>query len=274
MNLSKEETFMKKTRHCLLSRKHPAWLLAALAQLCLVLPAHAQASAWTPSRNVELVVGSGVGGPLDLGARTIQKIWHDSKMVEVSTTVVNKPGAGGLLGFIHLNQHTGDGHHLAITSPTLISNHIVGASPVGYMHLTPVAVLFNEYVSMGVRTDSGMKTVKEMIATLKSAPESISISIAAALGNHNHIGIAMATRQAGGDVRKLKIVVNKSSGESATVLLGGHVDMATATVSNFIPHLKTGKLRILAVAAPKRLDGELSSIPTFTENGHNVIVGG
>lgn len=253
-------------------RRH---LLAPFALLALgaSLNCAAQPANWAPQRNVDLVVGAGTGGPLDITARTVQRIWREHKIVDANTTVINRPGGGGLLGFKYLNDHAGDGHYLGVTSTTLLTNDIRRTSDFRYTDLTPVAVLFSEYVAFGVRADGGISTVDDLVKTLRSAPSSISISIASALGNHNHIGAAALTRRAGGDLRSLKIVVNKSSGESVTVLLGGHVDVAAATASNFVGQMQAGKVKVLAVAAPSRLGGALAQVPTFKELGHDVVVG-
>lgn len=228
---------------------------------------------WAPQRNVELVVGAGAGGPLDTAARTVQRIWRDSRIVDANTTTVNRPGGGGLLGFKYLNDHPGDGHYLGVTSTTLLTNDIRRTSDFRYTDVTPVAVLFSEYVALGVRADGGIGTADDLVKTLRSAPGSISISIASALGNHNHIGAAALARKAGGDLRSLKIVVNKSSGESVSVLLGGHVEVAAATPSNFVSQMQAGKIKVLGIAAPARLGGALAQVPTFKELGHDVVVG-
>ncbi len=247
--------------------------LAAASLLGAAAPCVAQTAGWAPQRTVELVVGAGAGGPLDVTARTVQRIWRDHKIVDANTSVINRPGGGGLLGFKYLGDRAGDGHYLGITSTTLLTNDIRRTSEFRYTDLTPVAVLFSEYVAFGVRADGGAGTADDLVKTLRSAPSSISISIASALGNHNHIGAAALTRKAGGNLRSLKIVVNKSSGESITVLLGGHVDVAAATASNFLGQMQAGKIRVLAVAAPSRLGGELAQVPTFKELGHDVVVG-
>ncbi len=247
-------------------------LVSALTVLALAVPAAAQAP-WKPSRNVELVVGAGAGGPLDIAARTIERIFRDRKIVEMPAIVVNKPGAGGVLGFNHLNQHPGDGHFLAVTSTTLLTNHIVGTATITHSDLTPVALLFNEYVAFAVRADSPIKTARALAERLKADPGSVSISIASALGNHNHMGAALLAKSVDADVRKLRIVVNKSSGESVTVLLGGHVQAAAATTSNFVAQVQAGTLRVLGIAAPARIPGEFANVPTLREQGLNVVMG-
>jgi len=91
--------------------------------------------------------------------------------------------------------------------------------------------------------------------------------VGTALGNATHTSFALAMRAAGVDIRKMRTVVFNSGGESMTALLGGHIDAAAAAPSAMLPQLKTGKLRMLAIGAPKRLEGELANVPTWRELG-------
>jgi putative tricarboxylic transport membrane protein len=67
-------------------------------------------------------------------------------------------------------------------------------------------------------------------------------------------------------------VVFGSGGESTTALLGGHVGLVVTPAATPLPQLQTGALRMLAVASPKRLDGPLSGVPTWQEQGHDIVV--
>jgi putative tricarboxylic transport membrane protein len=73
-------------------------------------------------------------------------------------------------------------------------------------------------------------------------------------------------------VKKLKVVVFGSGGESMTALLGGHVALVVTPSANAIPHLKSGKMRVLAIASPARLEGALAVVPTWKEQGEDIIV--
>ena len=66
-------------------------------------------------RNVEIIVGVSPGGGIDRTARTIQKIMQDMRLLEVTASVVNKPGGGSTIAQAYLNQHTGDAHYFEIT---------------------------------------------------------------------------------------------------------------------------------------------------------------
>ena len=215
------------------------------------------------------MVASGPGGGMDRTARTIQLIVRDKKIADIPLNVVNRAGGGGTIGWAYLNQHPRDGHYLAIGSPALLTNHITGRSALSYTDFTPLAVLGIEYVSATVRSDSPIRSGKDLIERLRKDPASLSVAIGTALGNATHISFALAMKSAGVDIRKLKTVVFNSGGDSMTALLGGHIDVAAAAPSSLLPHVQAGKLRILAIGAPQRGAGELANVPTWKELGIN-----
>jgi len=238
-------------------------------------PGHgaAQSQTWSPEKNVEIIVGAGAGAAADATARAIQRIMQAKKLIPVASSVVNKPGGGYALSWVYLNNHARDAHYLAITTLALLTNAITGVNPLTYTDVTPLAQLFTDYVVIAVRADSPIKTGKDLVEKLKANPASASIALAAALGNQNHIGIALALKAGGVDIKKLKIVVFDSSNNSIVALLGGHVDVVAATGLNVAPHLQTAKLRAIAISSPHRLDGALAQIPTWKEQSLNAVFG-
>ena len=255
---------MSKTTCCRL-------LTAAVILLGLALNCAAQ-PAWKPSRNVELIVGVGPGGGVDRTARTLQKVLQDRRMLEVSSTVVNKPGAGSTLAQLYLNQHAGDAHYLEISATTLLTNQITGKTANAWSDFTPLAMLSDEFIGFAVKADSPLKTGRDLAALLKQDASALAVGIASSAGNTNHIALALLAKRAGGDVRKLKVVVFGSGGESTTALLGGHVGLVVTPAATALPQMQTGALRMLAVAAPKRLEGPLMAVPTWKEQGYDVVV--
>lgn len=180
----------------------------------------AQTPAWKPEKKVELVVPSGPGGT-DRTARVIQKILQSSQFVEPPTVVVNKPGGGGTIGWSYVNQHAGDPHYLAMTQPALLTNGITGSSTIDHTKFTPIAQLANEYLGFAVKPDSPIKDSKDLLERVKQDPASIVFGVSNALGAPNHLALALVMKAAGIDVRKLKVVVFASGGESMTALLEG-----------------------------------------------------
>ena len=241
--------------------------LAMVALLAAVAPVMAQE--WKPERNVEVIVPSGPGGGTDKTGRTVQSLLQNLKLVDKST-VVNRPGAGGRLGLLYLNQHAGDGHFVSVSTVPLLTNYITGASDVTYTDVTPLAQLFSEYILFAVRADSPVKTGKDLAERLKRDPQSLSIGVTAA-GGTSHMVAGLVLSKIGGDARRMKTVVFKAGGEVITALLGGHVDVVPAPVANLLPHIKSGKLRALAISSSQRLSGDLAQVPTWRELGVDAV---
>ncbi|MBI3917165.1 MAG: tripartite tricarboxylate transporter substrate binding protein [Betaproteobacteria bacterium] len=232
----------------------------------------AQPAAWTPEKAVELIAPSGPGGGTDRTARLILKIWQDKRFLEVPAGVVNKPGGGGAVSLAYLKQHTADPHFLQVAPALLLTNHISGRSPHHYTDFTPLALLNSEYVGFAVKADSPIKTIHDLSARLRQDASAVSIAVGTSLGGANHIAAALVARAGGGDMKKLKTVVFKSSAESMVAVLGGHVDVVASSASLILPHFKSGAVRILAMSAPKRVSGVLATVPTLKEQQIDAVV--
>ena len=234
-----------------------------------ISPAYAQ---WRPERNVELVIGTGAGGVFDRTARTVQRIWKDSNIVEVPTIVLNKPGAGQSLALAYLNQQAGNAHYLSVASGILLSNFLTGKTTYAYTDFTPVAMLFNEATVFAVKPDGPFRSGRDLLERLRKDPYGPSFAVGSTLGSSTHIAAALAVKSTGADVKRMKAVVFNSSGDSVTALLGGHVDVVPVAAALVLPHVQSGKLRLIAVASAQRLGGALADIPTWKEQGVDAVV--
>ena len=231
----------------------------------------AHSATWQPERPVELVVGTAAGGGSDSTARLIQRLFQDRKLIDRPSTVSNKPSGGGAVAVAYLVQNAGSAHHLLVVSPTLLTNNILGKTAVNHTHLTPLAQIGTEYVTFAVPASSPFKTGKDLAARLRADAASVSFAMANALGNHNHSAIAQLAGAAGSDVKKLRVAVFNSSSEVASTVMGGHVDVMVSPGAATIPHMQSGKLRLLAVASAQRQSGALAAVPTWIEQGVKVV---
>jgi putative tricarboxylic transport membrane protein len=238
-----------------------------LAVLALVLPTAVTAASWAPDQPVEIVVGTSAGSGSDTTARWMQRWLREKKLVTVPVNVLNKPGGGGTIAATYMNQHPGNGHYLLVTSPSLLTNAITGRSAIRYSDMTPLAQVGAESVVFTVRADSPLKTAQDLAARLKADPASLSFSIGIAIGSHNHIAVSEVAKALGADIRKLKVVAFSGSADGVTALLGGHIDVSASPASAVLAHVKSGRLRTLAVSSERRLSGDLASVPTWTELG-------
>lgn len=245
-------------------------IAAAVASMHSTGICFAQGVGWKPTAPVEFIAVAAAGGTTDITFRVMQKIVTESKLVPVPVNVVNKPGGGSAVAFTYLNQHTGNGHYLSLSTPNLMTNEITGLHPITHTHVTPVVQLYGEYVTFVVRADSPIRNGRDMIDRLQKDPGALSISLATGRGGANHIAAALVAKAGGVDPRKLKIVVFDAAGKVVTALLGGHVDVIAASAASVVSQLQSGAVRVIAVTAPQRMEGLFASAPTWKEQGINV----
>ncbi len=241
--------------------------LLAITLPCLSASGYTQP--WSPQKNVEIVVPSAPGGTNDKLARQIERTVVTGK----SLTVVHKSGAGGQLAYTYLGPQAGDGHYLLIAAPTLLTAHITGMSKLNYTDFTPVASIFNDHMVFAVNASAAIKTGKEFGAKMRADAQSMAFGFTSALGNHHHIAAGLFMKSIGANVRELKPVVFKGSAEALTALLGNHIEWVSTGAANALPHAVTGKLRIVGISAAQRLPGAMASVPTWKEQGLDLVYG-
>ena len=244
---------------------------AALALAGAAALSHSQQPSWKPERTVEIVVPAGTGGSIDGTARLIHRVITFNRIVEAPAVVVNKPGGGGNIATSYLDQHAGDGHYLLTSTMSIMTNHIIGRSNRSHNDYTPLATLFSEYMTLVVKPDSPLKTAADIQEQLRKDPQSLSIAIGVAVGATNHLTVAMLAKAMGVDARKLKMVVTHTNSQAVTSVMGGHIDIASLSAGAAINAAQQGQLRIIGVTSEKRGDGPLASVPTWKEQGVDVV---
>lgn len=252
-------TFMRQSSRilgfvCLVSQ----WTLTGIAG--------AQSQSWLPSRAVEIVSSTGVGGEQDRVARLIQAIVQNNRLLAWPLVVVNKPGGNGALSVAYLNRSVADGHSLLIASGLILSSQIMGQTGINLTDITPIAQLFQEYAVLVVRSQSPIKNARDFIDRLKAAPDSVSIGVTV-LGTAHHVSIARAAKAAGVNPKSLKMVTFKSGMDALIATMGGHIDASVSSPANILSALESGAIRAIAISAPQRVAGPLAKVPTWKELG-------
>ena len=249
------------------ARRAASLVLAALVALCSV----ASAQAWKPTRPAAFIVGAAPGGSIDLTARLIQNIWSETRIVGTPVIVINKPGAGNGIAWEYLNERGADGHAIAIGTTNLVSNPVIGLHRIGWRDVTPLAMLFDDYMVLAVKSDSPLRSMRDVADRLRKDPAALSIAFAPGLGAGSHTAAAVAVKATGARVGDARFVVYKSAGEALASMLGGEIDIVSATSANIPPFLQSGRVRVLAVTAPQRLGGALAQVPTLKEQGFDAV---
>lgn len=243
-------------------------ILAAIVSTLALAAAGPAAAQGAFTKPIELIAPATPGGGWDTTARVLAKALQDEKIIAQPITVVNKPGGSGVVGWNYMNTHPGDGHFVAMSSTVIHANRLLGRTTMSVADVTPLAMLTTEWHAVVVGEKSPIKTGKDLMAKLKQDPTSLSIGIGIGVGNDDYMSFMKAAKAAGVDVTKLKRVVIFPSGKELMVaVLGGHVDVISTGLSEIVEQHRAGKARIVAISAPKRLEGEDKDLPTWNEQG-------
>lgn len=230
--------------------------------------AAAQTAGWQPTQTINYGIGVAAGGSVDLYARGIKNALETLKLVNGQTVLnENRPGAGGLIALQQLQRNRGNAHHLGTFHTGAIAGQVTGILKADMREFVPVAMLVEETTLVAVRADSPLKTAGDLVAALKRAPTSIKIAVAPLKGLNTHLAIAKPLKVTGVDITQLTVVPFRSSADSMGALLGGHVDVVSATGPTVVPMALAGKVRMIASAAPVRGTGPLAPVPTWREQG-------
>jgi putative tricarboxylic transport membrane protein len=188
-------------------------------------------------------------------------------------TVVHRAGGGNQIAYAYVSQHAADPHFLLMGTSTLITAHAMGTSKMSYSEFTPIASIFNDYVVLTVNAASPLRDGNDLIARMRADAQSMPLGFSSSLGNHHHIIAGLFMKGIGASPRDLKTVIFKGSSESLTALLGGHIELVSTGAGNAAPHLAAGKLRVLGVSSSQRLPGTMAVVPTWKEQGLDLVYG-
>jgi len=244
---------------------------AILASVLAAVTAQAQKSGngWAPDGNVEFVVGAGPGGENDRIARAIQHVLTKEHLVE-SMTIFNRPGAAQTIALNYLAGKKGDANEIGLASGSFI-NAIARTGSTLHKNLTPLMKLFDAYQCYFTRVDSPIKSMADVRDRLKADASSVSFAFPVGLGSPLHVSVVNVAKASGAAPNKLVTVVYNSGSDVSAQTAGGHVDVGLTSIGSPMPLIQAGKLRILGIAAPNRLQGELAQYPTVREQGLDVV---
>ncbi|HWI83604.1 tripartite tricarboxylate transporter substrate binding protein [Ramlibacter sp.] len=239
-------------------------LLAALSLSALALPALAQTASW-PAKPIRIVVAYPAGGVSDAIARLLAE--KMAGPLGQPVLVENKAGASGTIGMDAVAKAAPDGYTIGFSaiSPLVLSPHF-GKSPFDpFKDIAPVASVMYSPVLLLATSASKAKDFNDLLATARSQPGAIrwSTSGPASLGH-----IMLEQLQAGAKAPLFTHIPYKGGGQQITDALGGQFELLSVNAGpTLMQHVKSGKLRALAVGAPNRL-AALPNVPTLAELGH------
>jgi len=237
------------------------WTRMLLFALCaaLALPAIAQEPPFPQKGNVEITVLFPAGSSADVTARLLAE--GMSKHLGASVIVVNRPGAGGAIGYRYVAAQKPDGYALVWNSNSISTTYHSGQLAFDYKAFDPVARVLVESPVIAVRGDAKWKTLPELMADAKARPGVITVGNSG-IGSHTHISAVALFQTAG-----VKVVdVPYAAAQTVPNLLGGHVDVLVQLPGALAAQVKSGNVRLLAAMTPSR-DPALPDVPTAKEQG-------
>lgn len=230
-------------------------------------------SLWRPHKEVEIIVGTPPGGGQDRPARALMRVLQSGGLIDVPMRLTNIPGKGGGNAWDALRQHAADPHVLSISSAPLITNKLLDVSDFDHTALTPIAMLYTEYLAFVTRSDSPLRSGADLLDRLRSNPGDLTIAIATAVGTTNHIALGQIAQHLGGDPKALKLRVFDSALYAVADVVEGHSDAGAISAVSAVKALESGQLRAVAVSAPKRMGGLFSGVPTWAEQSVPCTIG-
>jgi putative tricarboxylic transport membrane protein len=238
--------------------------LLSRARLVLAAAAVAVAAPAVAVDSVKMLIPANPGGGWDTTGRELGKALQASGAVK-NVQYDNKGGAAGAIGIAQfVNSSKGDPNALMMGGMVMVGGLIQNKSPVTIDQVTPVARLTSEYEVIVVPAN-GPKTLKELLDKFKADPGSVSWGGGSA-GGTDHILAGLVAKAVGVQPGKVNYVPFKGGGEAVSAIIGGHVTAGISGLSEFAQHIKSGKMRALAVSSSKSIEG----IPTLKDQGVNV----
>lgn len=220
---------------------------------------------WAPDKPVTLIVPYSAGGSTDVLARVVEKVWN--KHVSQPLTVVNKPGASGMEGRETVVRSKPDGYTLMMgygSGEDLIAPQLRKVTFDPIADFVPVSLLSSHSVLLVVPANSPHKTFQEMLDWSKKEKKPITAATSG-VGNLMDIVVKAVANTTKADITAVPFA---GGGPATTAMVGAQTTFGVGHPSELMPHVKGGRLRILAVALPQR-DPSLPEVPTLKELGVN-----
>ena len=244
-----------------MKRMHASFMVSFVLAVPWSSVAHSAATADYPNRPIRIIVPFPPGGSNDLLAR-----YFGDKLTErlgQQSVIDNRAGANGIIGTQLAAGTTPDGYTTLAISVSYTMNAAVRKLPYDVVKsFDPIAMFGTNSNCLVISPNLGMSTLKEIVAAAKAKPGSLAYA-STGVGGFNHFGGELFKKIAGVD---LVHVPYKGGGPAMIDVMGGQIPMMFSSVTQVLPHVRSARLKIVAVGADKR-SPVVPDVPTFAEAG-------
>ena len=240
--------------------------MRALIFLCSFVPllALGQEPSFPQRGPLEITVLFPAGSSADVTARLLAD--GMSRFLGQRVLVVNRPGAGGAIGYKYVAAQKPDGYSLVWNSNSISTTFHSGQLDFDYQRFDAVARVLSESVVVAVRSDAPWRTLKDLVADAKAKPKTISVGHSG-VGSHTHISLAALVGKAGVEVNEVPF----AAAQVVPSVVGGHVNAVVQFPAALAAPMKQGQLRLL-VALTQSRDPAWPEVPTARELGFDVAL--
>ncbi|MDO4998453.1 MAG: tripartite tricarboxylate transporter substrate binding protein [Neisseria sp.] len=254
--------------------QHKSYLMVATAlaaAFSLSACGNKSAEAGEPSKP-ECIAPAKPGGGFDLTCKLAQSGLKDTNLLAKPMRVTYMPGGVGAVAYnkIVANDPANNDAIVAFSTGSLLNLAQGKFGQYTEKDVRWLAAVGTDYGMVAVNADSPLKNLKDLADALKKDPKSISFGAGGSVGGQDWLQTAMMAKAAGINPKEMSYVALEGGGEAVTAVLGNHISVVSAGIAEMGPHIESGKVRVLAVFSPNRLEGRLKDIPTAKEQGFDV----
>ncbi|KAA0017294.1 tripartite tricarboxylate transporter substrate binding protein [Salinicola corii] len=220
-----------------------------------------------PERAVQMIIGYSAGGGTDIAARTL--VPYIERELGTDITVINRPGAGGEVGFTALANAEPDGYTIGfINTPNVLTIPIERETRYELSDFQPVASVVDDPDGFNVGPDSEFASLEDLVAYAKEHPGEITYGTTG-VGSDDHLAALALERLAGIEMTHVPF---PGAADVRQALMGGHIEMGIFNIGEAAADVKAGRIKMLAQAASQR-SKELPDVPTTAEAGYELTIG-
>lgn len=234
--------------------------------MMVVAPSFAQPY---PTKPIEVIVHTSAGSGGDVVSRAVAEIIRANKFLPQGLSVTNRVGGSGVVGFSYFKTRRGDPYTMMSVTGTILAMAYRPEINIGLENYTPLALFAIDPQTIMVPADSPYKTFKDMIEAARAKPETLVAATTSIQGTGRMVIHLMEKAVPGA---KFKFVTFKGGSEAVTSVAGGHTTFTTENLSEGQGFVEGKKVRVLAIAADKRLP-QAPDVPTLQELGYPISAG-
>ncbi|MBU2863533.1 tripartite tricarboxylate transporter substrate binding protein [Reinekea forsetii] len=210
------------------------------------------------------------GGGFDLTCRVVSTGFDAANLLNKPMAVTFMPGGVGAVAYNYINKVNPDDNDalVAFSSGSLLN---IAQGKFGKnLDENVVRWVGSAGVDFGaiiVKSDAPWSNLKELVADIQKDPSKFVLGAGGGVGSQDWMKAAILMKSSNVDPKKMRYVAYEGGGEAIAALMGGHIQVYPGDIGEMKGQLEAGKVKVLAVMSPERLEGEFSSIPTAIEQG-------